>query len=170
VVGVDTSQKLLTYAHLEDKTSSFVLADGAALPFPDGSFDLAVGYNSLQVVADMPGTVCEVARLLARGGRFCFCVAHPMTDLGRFADDSSEAPFIVRHDYFARRRVDDIVEKGGLKMRFRGWTYDLEDYAVALEQAALKVEAMREPRPAVLASSDRWNRVPMFLMVRAVKE
>jgi SAM-dependent methyltransferase len=170
VVGVDTSQTLLNYARLEDTASSFVRADGAALPFPDGSFDLAVGYNSLQVVADMAGTVSEVARLLGRGGHFCFCVAHPVTDLGRFADGSAAAPFILRNDYFARTRVDESVEKGGLRMRFRGWTYALEDYAVALEQAAFKVEAIREPRPSRPGAYDRWNRVPMFLMVRAVKE
>jgi hypothetical protein len=55
-------------------------------------------------------------------------------------------------------------------MTFRGWTYSLEDYVVALERAGLLIETMREPRPVEASSRyRRWNRVPMFLLVRAVK-
>jgi hypothetical protein len=73
-------------------------------------------------------------------------------------------------DYFKSLRVDDVVEEGGYAMTFRGWTYSLEDYAVALEGAGLRIEAMREPRPS--GASQRflqWQRVPLFLSVRAVK-
>jgi SAM-dependent methyltransferase len=140
------------------------------LPFPDRCFDLAVAYNSLQVVADMPGSIREVARVLGPGGRLCFCVSHPLADVGSFVDDSSDAAFAVREDYFAHRRVEDRVERDGLEMTFRGWTYSLEDYVVALERAGLLIEAMREPRPVGASSRyRRWNRVPMFLLVRAVK-
>jgi ubiquinone/menaquinone biosynthesis C-methylase UbiE len=69
-----------------DWAGSYVLADSAALPFPDRQFDLAVSYNSLQVVADMAGTVREAARALVPDGRFCACVAHPVSDLGRFRE------------------------------------------------------------------------------------
>ncbi len=170
VVGVDTSQTLLLYARRDVGRVGFVRADGAALPLVDGSCDLAVAYNSLQVVADMAGTVSETGRVLRTGGYFCFCVSHPMTDVGRFADDGPGTSFIVRDDYFSSRRVDDSVERGGLKMRFRGWTYSLQDYALALEQAALKVEAVREPRPAKGAPGyEKWQRVPLFLMARSVK-
>ena len=70
--------------------------DGAALPFADGSFDLVVAYNSLQVVADLPGTVHRSARVLNTGGHFSFCVSHPVTDVGRFDGDGPEASFMVR--------------------------------------------------------------------------
>ena len=170
VVGVDTSQTLLVYARRDVGRVGFVRADGAALPLVDGSCDLAVAYNSLQVVADMAGTVSETGRVLRTGGYFCFCVSHPMTDVGRFADEGPGTSFIVRDDYFASRRVDDSVERGGLKMRFRGWTYSLQDYALALEQAGLKVDALREPRPAEGAPGyEKWQRVPLFLMARSVK-
>jgi SAM-dependent methyltransferase len=170
VVGVDSSPTLLFHARHKDTDSSYALADAAALPFPDRCFDLAVAYNSLQVVADMPGSIREVARLLCPGGRLCFCVSHPLADVGSFVDDSPDAAFAVREDYFAHRRVEDRVERDGLEMTFRGWTYSLEDYVVALERAGLLIETMREPRP-VRASPRyrRWNRVPMFLLVRAVK-
>ena len=148
-----------------------MLADSAALPFPGGCFDLAVAYNSLQVVADMPGTVREAARVLVRGGHFCVVVSHPLVDVGRFAYDAPEAAYVIREDYFANRRVDDTLKRDGLTMTFRGWTYSLEDYATAFEQVALRIETIREPRPAgAPIRYDRWNRVPMFLMLRATKD
>jgi hypothetical protein len=58
----------------------------------------------------------------------------------------------------------------GLPMRFRGWTYTLEDYCAALESAGLVLERVREPRPG--GASERfakWRRVPLFLFFRAHK-
>jgi SAM-dependent methyltransferase len=169
VVGVDTAAALLVYAR-QDGLANLARADGAALPFADESFDLAVAYNSLQVVADMPGTVSESARVLSTGGHFCFCVSHPVTDVGRFDGDGGEASFMFRDDYFANRRVDDSVQRNGLKMRSLGWTHSLEDYGMALERAGLKLEAIREPRPSDGPPGyERWRRVPLFLMARSVK-
>jgi SAM-dependent methyltransferase len=171
VIAVDTSHTLLRYAHEADATTAYLRADTAALPFRDASFDLAVAYNSLQVVADMARTVGEAARLVVPGGHFCVCVTHPLSDVGRFVDDSPDAAFAIREDYFARRRVDDTVERDGLEMTFRGWTYSLEDYSLALERAGFRIETMREPRPSGdPARYSRWNRVPLFLLVRAVRE
>jgi hypothetical protein len=53
-------------------------------------------------------------------------------------------------------------------MRFRGRTWSLEHYARALEGAGLRIEALREPRPA--GGGERFGRrrrVPMFLSVLA---
>lgn len=170
VAGVDTSHALLRHARMEDEVSGFALADSAALPFPDGCFDLAVAYNALQVVRDMSATVREAARVLDADGRLAICVSHPVTDLGRFASDDRAAPFTLRPRYFENERVEDTVERDGLAMTFRGWTYSLEDYAVALQDAGLRIEAMREPRPS---GSDRLyerrQHVPMFLLVLAGK-
>jgi ubiquinone/menaquinone biosynthesis C-methylase UbiE len=170
VTAVDTSHTLLGYARQDDSQSSYILADSAALPFPDGCFDLAVAYNSLQVVADMSGTVQETARVLGRGGRFCVCVSHPFADLGRFTSDDPNASFAIRQPYFGTQRVDDVVERDGLTMTFRGWTYTLEDYSLAFEEAGFRLEVIREPRPRADGQRyARWRRVPMFLNIRAVK-
>jgi hypothetical protein len=66
------------------------------------------------------------------------------------------------------------VERDGLQMHFAGWAYPLEAYFKAMENAALVVEALREPRvddPTVMRhpSEERWRRIPNFLMWRAVK-
>jgi SAM-dependent methyltransferase len=170
VLGIDSSLTLLRHAREDDTKSSYALADGSALPLPDACFDLAVAYNSLQVVADMAGTVKEAARVLAAGGHFCFCVSHPLTDVGRFVDDAEDAACTIRQDYFTNRRVEDKVHRDGLDMTFRGWTYSLQDYATALERAGLRIETMREPRLSGDTSRyRRWNRLPMFLFGRAIK-
>jgi SAM-dependent methyltransferase len=170
VTGIDSSHTLVGYSRREHADGTYLQSDGAALPFRDEVFDLVVAYNSLQVVADMSGAVREAARVLIPGGRFCFCVSHPLADVGRFMNECPEAPFVIRDDYFANNRVEDEVERDGLKMTFRGWTYSLQDYAKALESASLLIEAMREPRPSGDEPAYRgWNRVPMFLLVRAAK-
>ena len=127
--------------------------------FPMAAVSLAVAYNALQVVADMAATVAEIARVLEHGGTLCACIAHPVTDLGRFDDGRGrERAFTLRDGYFDNVRVDDTVESNGLTMTFRGWTYSLEDYSVALEDAGLRVEAIREPRPAGSPSRyERWR-------------
>jgi hypothetical protein len=58
-------------------------------------------------------------------------------------------------------------------MTFEGWHHPLERYIRELEDAGLHVEALREPRvPDGVWKDDarrRWNRVPLFLHLRAVR-
>lgn len=166
VVAIDTSAGLLRYARHDDPAGSYALADSAALPFPADSFDVAVAYNSLQVVDEMAVTVGEAARVLDHGGYLCVCVVHPATDLGSFRGGG----FTMREQYFEKARVEDTVRLDGLTMTFRGWTYTLEQYALALEGAGLYIEAIREPKPIDAGGRyERWQYVPLFLFFRAVK-
>ena len=170
VAAVDISFTLLRHATERDRSAVFALSDASSLPFRDSSFDLVVAYNSLQVVADMAGTVRESARVLRAGGHLAACVSHPVTDLAEFESDDEDARLMLRPNYFANEWVDDTVAREGLTMRFTGWTYTLEDYASALANAGFQLSALREPRP----STDepryrRRQRVPMFLLLLAVK-
>jgi SAM-dependent methyltransferase len=173
VTAIDTALTLLRYARQDDPTGGYVRAESSALPFPDRCFDLAVAYNSLQSLLradDMAATVCEAARVLDRGGCLCACVAHPATDLGRFTDDEVDERFTMRPHYFETVRVEDTVHVDDLTMTFRGWTYSLEHYVLALERAGFHIEAMREPRPGEAAGRyERWRDMPLFLFFRAVK-
>ena len=171
VVAVDTATTLVRHANEEGRAGTYGVAAGAALPFASNTFDVIVAYNVLQVVLDMAGTVREAARVLVPGGVFCACVAHPVTDLGRFTEDGEGSPRLtVRDGYFETRRVEERVEVDGLAMTFRGWTYSIEHYSRALEDAGLRIEAIREPRPVRGPERyERWKRVPLFLNVRAVK-
>lgn len=170
VVALDTALTLVRYARQDDPMGAYLLADSAALPLPDRSVDLAVAYNSLQVVDDMPRTVHEAGRVLDRRGALCICVSHPVTDLGRFGDHGPDRQFTLRKPYFDSIRVEDTVERDGLTMTFTGWTHTLEHYARALEDTGFRVEALREPRPTGAPEAfERWHEVPLFLQIRAVK-
>lgn len=177
VTGVDTSPTLLEAARAADPDGTYVDAPATALPFEDATFDLAIAYNSLMDVDDMPATVAEAARVLEPGGKLCVSVTHPVNDAGAFTTQSADAPFVIEGSYLGdRRRFEAEFERGGLTMAFAGWAYSLEHYTRALEAAGLLVEKLREPSaPAGYVDAvesdrrSRWNRLPMFLWFRAVK-
>jgi len=170
VVAIDAASTLVRHATDEDCVSAYAVAAGAALPFRDRAFDIVVAYNALQVVHDLRGTIREAARVLDPGGYLCACIAHPVTDLGTFIEADDGPRLAVRPDYFETRRVEDRLEVDGKAMTFRGWTYSLEHYSRALEDAGFRIETMREPRPLPEAKQfTRWRRVPLFLNFRAVQ-
>ena len=175
-IGLDASRALARSARGADATGGYVVGDAAQLPFADGTFDLVVAYNSLQTMRrfdDMARAVSEAARVLRDGGSFCACVAHPMTDLALItAGDGGEPDYSA--SYFEPRQVADTVTREGLSMTFHGWTYTLEDYARAFEDAGLLIDRMREPRPPqqdveARPSLARWRDTPLFLFMRGVK-
>jgi SAM-dependent methyltransferase len=162
VVGVDVAPTLVRLAREADPDGEYVEADAAALPFADGSFDVAVAFNSLMDVDDMPGSVGEAARVLEPHGHFCVCITHPMRDAGRFEEHAAGARFLIREPYFGKRRFELTVERNGLELEFRGWTYALQDYVGALAGAGFVIEALREP-------PDPDRPLPNFLVLRARK-
>lgn len=174
VVGLDPSPVLVRHAQEMDVEGCYVIAPGEQLPFADGIFDLVIAYNSLQNVKDLPRTVAEVERVLKAYGRFCICIAHPMSDAGRFESAESDAHFVIKGSYYGPRRVDEKMERDGLEITFHGLAYSLEEYARALEDSGFVIELLREPRPnqddeAQRPSLAQWRRLPLFLFMRAVK-
>jgi SAM-dependent methyltransferase len=171
VTGIDISPTLLSCATQADTSASYLVADGAALPFGEAVFDLVVAYNSLTDVDEMPAVIQEMARVLPSGGRLCVCLPHPLWDAGRFATREAGAPFVIEGSYFGRRPYEGTFERGGLSITFRGWSYALVDYGQALEDAGFVIEALREPHPAPTAPSgwERNRRIPVFLMLRMLK-
>jgi hypothetical protein len=56
-----------------------------------------------------------------------------------------------------------------MSMTFRGWTHTLEDYSLALHDAGMTIEVIREPTPTPDTRYRRWSEVPLFMNIRAVK-
>jgi ubiquinone/menaquinone biosynthesis C-methylase UbiE len=167
-VGLDRSPALLRHAAAAHVEGRYVRADAEVLPFRDADFDLVVAYNSLMDVEDMPGTVREAGRVLDAGGRFCFCVTHPIVDAGQFESRRPDAAFVMTGSYLEpRRSLEGTFERAGLTVTFRGWCYPLEAYVRAFEAAGFLVETLREP-PDPRDNPRHW-RIPMFLMGRCVK-
>ena len=165
VTGTDASPTLIAAAVAADRESNYAVADAAALPFTNGSFDLVVAYNSLMDVGDMPASVAEAARTLRPGGRLCACVTHPFKEAGAFASREDGAPFVVEGSYFDEGSYEVAAERDGLAFAFASRTFTLASYARALEEAGLLLEALREPA----GRDDRDTRVPQFLLWRARK-
>ena len=174
LTGIDASATMARYAREADVQGAYVVADAASLPFPDASFDLAVAYNSLMDVDDMPAAVTETARVIRPGSRFCVCITHPINDAGKFSAREAGAPFTISGHYLEPRVFDETFTRAGLSMRFRGMCYPLEHYSRAFESAGLVIESIREPAaPEAAVRKDpaeyRWRRLPMFLLLRLLK-
>ena len=177
VVALDSSATLVQFAREADAQSAYLVAEATALPFADETFQTVVAFNSLQTMgtmADMAQAVRETGRVIRPPGHFCLCVAHPMTDVGRVTEPSDRGDLIISGSYFEHQCVNETVTKDGLGMTFHGWTYALEDYVGALEEAGFLIERVREPVPSEEQAAKRpalagWRRIPLFLFIRAVK-
>jgi SAM-dependent methyltransferase len=150
------------------------LADAASLPFPDETFDLVVAFMSLQDIDDADAAVAEAARVLEPGGRLCLAVVHPLNSAGSFDGDEGDSPFTIAGSYLECSYYSDDLVRNELEITFVSAHRPLEAYLGALTNAGLLVERVREPAvPDELVErkprSGRWQRIPLFLHVRAVK-
>jgi SAM-dependent methyltransferase len=173
IIGIDSSPSLVAAASAFDPSMDVRLADASALPLDDGCADLAVAFMSLQDIDDMAAAIREAARVLEPGGRLCLAIVHPINSAGRFEDATANAHFVIEGDYLNAFHYADAVERNGLKMTFNSLHRPLEAYFMALEESGFLVEALREPtvpqHAIVSETSDRWQRIPLFLHVRALR-
>ena len=158
VVALDSSPTLVRLAREAHPDGDYRVADAASLPLGDASAELAVAFMSLHDVEDMPGAVSEVARVLERGGRFCFAIVHPVATAGHFDDDDR---FVIERPYLASFSQSFPLREASVPSFHR----PLEAYSRALEAAGFLLESVRE-----LPTRRRARgRIPMFLHVRAMK-
>jgi SAM-dependent methyltransferase len=173
VVGVDLSQTMVAAAREADPEIETHLADAAALPFGDGAFDLVVAFMSLQDIDDYERAIGEAARVLVPGGALCIAIVHPFNSAGRFTEATAESPFVVTGSYLDASYYSDSVVRDGLEIEFVSQHRPLEAYCEAIAGSRLVIERLREPalpedalrRP----HSRRWQRLPLFLHIRARK-
>jgi SAM-dependent methyltransferase len=149
------------------------LADATALPLDDACADLALAFMSLQDIDGMPAAIQEAARVLEPGGRFCVAIVHPINSAGSFEEATADAPFVIKGDYLHAFHYADAVERDGLTMTFNSRHRPLEAYFAALKKAGFLVEALREPalpeHAIVTEAGRRWQRIPFFLHLRALR-
>jgi SAM-dependent methyltransferase len=170
IVGVDASPTLAraAVAHAESG-GPCVIGDAAALPLPSGAADCAVAFMSLQDVDAMETAVAEIARVLIAGGRLIMAITHPLNTAGRFLPGHEEVsrPFVIEGSWFERRMLADTCERGGHTMTFHSEHRPLHDYTDALADGGFLIERIREVNDSDTAS--KWNRLPLFLHLRAVR-
>src|SRR5262245_58374234 len=173
VVGVDSSPTLARLAREADPEIDVYVTDAVALPFAGGAFDLVVAFMSLHDISDLETAVREVGRVLVRGGRLCLAIVHPLNSAGAFESEDPASPFTIRGSYLEPFRYADEMERDGFHMRFESEHRPLAAYFDALQGAGLLVETLREPSVPDSAirypQSRRWQRLPLFLHVRALR-
>jgi SAM-dependent methyltransferase len=173
VVAVDLSPTMLAAAKEADPELEAHLADAADLPFDEGSFDLVVAFMSLQDMDDIDGAIREAARVLEPGGSLCLAVVHPLASAGHFTGDDASSPFVIEGSYLESFRYSDSFVRDGLEMTFVSERRPIQAYVNALAEAGLVVERLREtdvPDSGIVRPrSRRWQRIPLFLHLRASK-
>jgi SAM-dependent methyltransferase len=174
IVGVDASPSMVAAAREADPSMDIRVADAAALPFADNRADLAAAFMSLHNVDALAAAVREIARVLTPGGKLCFAIVHPINSAGHFERQTADAPFIIDGDYLRPFHFSDTEERDGLTMTFHSQHRPICSYFSALEKAGFLVEALREPsvpeHAVVSEASRRWQRIPLFLHVRARRQ
>lgn len=73
-VGVDLNEGMLAVARGVAPSLEWITGDAAALPFPDGTFDLVTCQAGLQFFPDRQAAVAEMRRVLAPHGRIAALV------------------------------------------------------------------------------------------------
>jgi SAM-dependent methyltransferase len=169
VIGIDGSATLVEHARAADPAGDYRVADAAALPIADASVPLVTAFMSPQDIDDMPAAIREMARVLVPGGRLCMAIVHPINSAGTFEVLEPDAPFIIRGSYFEPRRYDDTMTRNGLTITFSSEHRPIQDYFAALEAAGLLVERLVEVPDVADPPGSRWQRLPLFLHLRAVK-
>jgi ubiquinone/menaquinone biosynthesis C-methylase UbiE len=173
VIGIDASPTLIRLAREEDPNGKYFHALASCMPLENACADLAVAFMSLQDVDDLEPSVLEIARVLKEGGRACLAIVHPINSAGKFAGENADSEFIIKDSYLDEYRYSDWFERAGLEMTFHSQHRPLERYSRALEQAGMVIEAIREHRvPDHVAdkpAARRWQRLPLFMHIRAFK-
>ncbi len=114
-VGLDLSRAMLAVGvesmALDEHRTPLVQAGAEALPFADGSFDIACSaFGAIPFVADSARVMAEAARVLTPGGRWVFSVNHPMRWM--FPDDPGPDGLTVSIPYFNRTPYSEVDDDG----------------------------------------------------------
>ena len=123
VTGLDTAPRLINVARdravAEGVDASFVVGDIQALPFADGSFDVALSVFGLVFAADASRAFDEMIRVLRPSGRALFSVWVPAGPVNAMAATFGRALAAATGRRPHRSAWHDADAVGGLAARHR---------------------------------------------------
>ena len=169
-----------------DRGVRFVVADGAALPFADRSFDFVTAFMSLMDVRDPESTLREVGRALRPGGFVQFSVVHPLTATPIrqwVSDESGQRAALAIGNYFFEGELTERWTFGAapaeIRERHEPFTITyarrtLTGWVNAVLAAGLSIEAIAEPHADEQTARDHpevadTRIAPYFLILRGRK-
>jgi len=127
IVAVDSQPRAVAQASerlAKIRGGKAMEADAAALPFPDGSFDLVSISNSLHHFPHPEAVLTEAFRVLAHGGHLMVFEMH------REAEDETAMSHVLLHHWWAR--IDSLTGT------FHAVTYDREGLTSLVGALGLK--------------------------------
>ncbi|MGQ0774045.1 MAG: methyltransferase domain-containing protein [Pseudonocardiales bacterium] len=126
IVGCDLNEAMLTVARRVGPDIEFQHGDAAALPFPDGSFDIALCQLALMFFPDRHAALTEMGRVVRPGGTVAVAVPSrldaqvafaPFVDMA--ARHAGPAATSLLSTYFVCGDLDELiglVESAGLRV------------------------------------------------------
>ena len=109
-VGTDFSEEALSFCR-ERGHNLLCKADAAALPFPDGEFDIITALDVVEHLDDDLAALTEIRRVLRPGGFIIISVpAYPV--LWSYWDD-----ILGHRRRYTTRSMREVVRKSGLRLR-----------------------------------------------------
>jgi SAM-dependent methyltransferase len=104
---------------------SYLIYDGARLPFPDNSFDLIFSWGVFEHIADVPAVLAETRRVVKPEGRI-FIIVFPWfpSFAGSHLADYISEPFFHLHrspDWVYARLREFVAAHAGENLNYRGF-------------------------------------------------
>lgn len=124
IIGTDISFEGLKQCHdLYCSVSSFVIARGEKLPFPDFSFEIVMVNWILQELYEhtvFTGVINEICRILKINGKLIVAeniypdqrILHELTDMGDIFENQGNPPLLR---FFAGNTLSTIIDRIGFK-------------------------------------------------------
>lgn len=141
---IETGAALTTRTGLSESVT-FQLGDATAMPFPDGSFDVAWTQHATMNIADKDRLYAEIARVLRPGGRLVFheILAGPNTPLVYPVPWASDASISFMRSPDELRAI--LGDLGFVEKTWRDTTSNaVEGIRAQREQAAARQESGSE--------------------------
>lgn len=147
VVGVDPTRRQIDEAVRRGGGVEYRLAGAESLPFDDATFDAVVCCLVFEHIDALDEAIGEVSRVLRPGGRFVFCLNHPLLQTpgsGWIDDQILEEQYWRIGPYLPEAATVEEVEKG---VFIRFVHRPLGRYVNAMVDNGLMLERMIEPAP-----------------------
>jgi SAM-dependent methyltransferase len=174
VTGIDPIAAQVTLATARAGGPTYLRGEAARLPFRSGGFDAVVACLVFEHLEEPDHAIAEVARVLARGGRFLFMLNHPLLQApgsGWVDDHILEEQYWRVGSYLTDSVVDEEMEPGVVLPFVHR---PLSRYVNAMADHGLFVDRMLEPPPPAgfLARAPGYSAAaefPRLLVLRATR-
>ena len=171
VTGLDTARRLIDVARgravTEGVEASFVVGDMQALPFDDGSFDVALSVFGLIFAADASRAFDEMIRVLRPAGRALFSVWVPAGPIDAMVATFGRALAAATGHRPHRFAWHDADAVGGLAARHRAHVQIHEgQLCITAASPEAYLEANEQQHPVSVAGRPVLERAGTYSQVR----